>query len=35
MGHNAGVKLTPMLRQYLDLKEQAGDALLLYRMGDF
>jgi len=29
------VKLTPMLRQYLDLKEQAGPALLLYRMGDF
>jgi len=24
-----------MLRQYLDLKEQAGSALLLYRMGDF
>jgi len=24
-----------MLRQYLELKEQAGDALLLYRMGDF
>jgi DNA mismatch repair protein MutS len=24
-----------MLRQYLDLKEQAGTALLLYRMGDF
>lgn len=24
-----------MLRQYLDLKEQAGKALLLYRMGDF
>jgi len=24
-----------MLRQYLDLKQQAGDALLLYRMGDF
>jgi DNA mismatch repair protein MutS len=24
-----------MLRQYLDLKEEAGDALLLYRMGDF
>lgn len=24
-----------MLRQYLDLKEQAGQALLLYRMGDF
>ena len=27
--------MTPMLRQYLDLKEQAGSALLLYRMGDF
>ena len=27
--------MTPMLRQYLDLKEQAGAALLLYRMGDF
>lgn len=24
-----------MLRQYLDLKDQAGEALLLYRMGDF
>ncbi len=24
-----------MLRQYLDLKQEAGDALLLYRMGDF
>ncbi len=24
-----------MLRQYLDLKDQAGQALLLYRMGDF
>ena len=24
-----------MLRQYLDLKKQAGNALLLYRMGDF
>ncbi len=29
------VKMTPMLRQYLELKEQAGSALLLYRMGDF
>ncbi len=29
------MKMTPMLRQYLELKEQAGDALLLYRMGDF
>jgi len=27
--------MTPMLRQYLKLKEQAGPALLLYRMGDF
>jgi DNA mismatch repair protein MutS len=27
--------MTPMLRQYLELKEQAGTALLLYRMGDF
>lgn len=29
------MKLTPMLRQYFALKEQAGTALLLYRMGDF
>ena len=29
------VKMTPMLRQYFDLKQQAGSALLLYRMGDF
>ncbi len=28
-------KITPMLRQYFDLKKQAGSALLLYRMGDF
>jgi len=27
--------MTPMLRQYLELKREAGDALLLYRMGDF
>lgn len=26
---------TPMMRQYLGLKAQAGDHLLLYRMGDF
>jgi len=32
---NPPLKMTPMLRQYLDLKEQAGSALLLYRMGDF
>lgn len=28
-------KLTPMMRQYLDIKKQYPDALLLYRMGDF
>ena len=28
-------KLTPMLRQYLEIKEQHPDALLFYRMGDF
>ncbi|MEM9169750.1 MAG: DNA mismatch repair protein MutS [Pseudomonadota bacterium] len=26
---------TPMMAQYLAIKEQAGDALLFYRMGDF
>ncbi len=35
MRDNVRVKMTPMLRQYLELKEEAGDALLLYRMGDF
>ncbi|MBI1365309.1 MAG: DNA mismatch repair protein MutS [Alphaproteobacteria bacterium] len=29
----AGV--TPMMAQYLDIKREAGDALLFYRMGDF
>jgi DNA mismatch repair protein MutS len=29
------MRMTPMLRQYLALKEEAGEALLLYRMGDF
>ncbi len=29
------MKMTPMLRQYLSLKDEAGSALLLYRMGDF
>lgn len=28
-------KLTPMLRQYLEIKEQYQDAILFYRMGDF
>lgn len=27
--------LTPMMRQYHELKRQAGDAILLFRMGDF
>ena len=26
---------TPMMQQYHDAKEIAGDALLLFRMGDF
>ncbi len=26
---------TPMMAQYLELKQQAGDAILFYRMGDF
>jgi len=28
-------RLTPMLRQYLDLKAQYADALVLFQMGDF
>ncbi len=28
-------KLTPMLSQYLTIKEQYKDALLFFRMGDF
>ncbi|HZI63854.1 MAG TPA: DNA mismatch repair protein MutS [Thermoanaerobaculia bacterium] len=28
-------ELTPMLRQYLELKQRHTDAILLYRMGDF
>lgn len=27
--------LTPMMRQYYELKRQVGDAILLFRMGDF
>ena len=30
-----GGKLTPMLAQYLDIKRQHAEALLLFRMGDF
>ncbi len=29
------VKLTPMMRQYLEIKEQHRDTILFYRMGDF
>jgi len=28
-------KITPMLRQYLDIKEEHQDTILFYRMGDF
>ncbi|MBU0944648.1 MAG: DNA mismatch repair protein MutS [Proteobacteria bacterium] len=28
-------KITPMLQQYLEIKEQHQDAILFYRMGDF
>ena len=31
----AGVKLTPMLAQYLSLKERHRDAILMFRLGDF
>ena len=30
-----GAKVTPMLAQYLEIKSQHPDALLLFRMGDF
>lgn len=29
------MKLTPMLEQYFEIKRQAGDAILFYRLGDF
>ena len=32
---SSGVKLTPMLRHYLEVKDHHLDAVLLYRMGDF
>ncbi len=32
---SSGAKLTPMLVQYLDIKREHPDALLLFRMGDF
>ena len=35
MSASAPSKPTPMMAQYLALREEAGDALLFYRMGDF
>ena len=29
------IKMTPMLRQYMEIKKQHQDAILFYRMGDF
>lgn len=29
------LKITPMMRQYLEIKEKYADALLLFRLGDF
>jgi DNA mismatch repair protein MutS len=29
------VKLTPAMKQYYDMKEEYGDAVLFFRMGDF
>jgi len=31
----APLKLTPMLKQYLEIKDQHADSILFYRMGDF
>ncbi len=31
----SAIKLTPMMQQYLRVKEQYPDAILLYRLGDF
>lgn len=35
LGLPAGAKITPMLRQWMDAKSKAKDAILLFRMGDF
>ncbi len=35
MGEKQPVKMTPMLRQYLEIKEQHPGTILFYRMGDF
>ena len=35
MAVGAGLKMTPMLAQYLRLKERHRDAILMFRLGDF
>lgn len=32
---DSGIKLTPMMEQYFQIKKQYADTLLLFRMGDF
>ncbi|MCA9547743.1 MAG: hypothetical protein KC613_25240, partial [Myxococcales bacterium] len=34
-GIPAGIKLTPMMQQYVAAKARYPDALLFFRMGDF
>ena len=31
----AGKKLTPMMQQYMEVKEQCQDKILFFRLGDF
>src|SRR3989338_3180703 len=31
----SGISVTPMLRQYLEIKQRYSDAILFYRLGDF
>src|SRR3979411_2402937 len=35
MIENQGVKLTPLMQQYWEIKNQHLDKILLFRMGDF
>src|SRR3990167_10804541 len=32
---DGAISLTPMMRQYFDIKGQHQDAIILYRLGDF
>jgi DNA mismatch repair protein MutS len=34
-GKKVGLKLTPMLEQYFEIKREVPDAILFYRLGDF